>query len=445
MSLASNRAGKLFKKRVIGFLISSYLVFASVNAYGWALKDVWNNLHSNTTNPGNYHDAAAGYWSGGSSVMRTKNTAISPVAATAPSLKHDCNSIDAFLGSFSMISGAELVTIAENIGSQAIVYGFHLGMKTYAPQIEQILSNLRNLAMTLNQAGIGQCVAAKAAWAAVLPKKSAMYETVCKEMAADSGADLGEQRKKCKDHLKQKAAVDKKQKADPDALIDNYNIFVKAANAVGIPREMHESLMSMVGTIVVKDGIAIPYPSLANDRNSWNIYINGGSGGSMYRCNNADCLTITVDNNVTIAEKDSYAGNVRKELYNLKAKMFAQTAEFNAKEKGFIDSIGQAFPIFDHLTLEAATGVSIISADSQLIARYILLEHIQKVTRDIKKGNYYMRGKQLDDSVLKDYGDALDKLMQYAERQWMEVMAAAEIINDRAEKLEKHLLARERG
>ena len=208
---------------------------------------------------------------------------------------------------------------------------------------------------------------------------------------------------------------------------------------------MHESLMSMVGTIVVKDGIAIPYPSLANDRNSWNIHINGGSGGSMYRCNNADCLTVTVDNKLTIAEKDSYSGNVRRELNDLKAKIFSQSAEFNAREKGFIDSIGQAFSIFDHITLEAATGVSIIRADSQLIARYILLEHIQKVTRDIKKGNYYMRGKQLDDSVLKDYGDSLEKLMQYAERQWMEVMAAAERINDRAQKLEKHFLARERG
>ena len=429
----------------IGFLIFNSLIFASVNAYGWGLKDVFNNLHTNTTNPGNYHDAAAGYWSGGSSMMRTKNTAISPFALSAPSIKSGCGGIDAFLGSFSMISGGELITIAENIGSQAPVYGFHLGMKTYAPMIEQALKDLRNQLMHLNQAGIGNCKTVQAGYAALLPKNSRMYESVCEEMAAGGGADLGGQRKKCRNHMQQKAAVDEKQAADPDALIDNYNIFVKAANAVGIPREMHESLMSMVGTIVVKDGIAIPYPSLANDRNSWNIHINGGSSGSMYRCNNADCLTVTVDNNVTIAEKDSYAGKVREELHNLKTKMFAQIAEFNAREKGFIDSIGQAFPIFDHITLEAASGVSIISADSQLIARYMLLEHIQKVTRDIKKGNYYMRGKQLDDSVLKDYGDALDKLMQYAERQWAEVMTDAERINDRAEKIEKHLLARERG
>ena len=112
---------------------------------GFGLKNVYKNLHVNTTSPGNYHDAAAGYYSGGSSMIRTKTTAIKPFAVSPPSLSSGCNSIDAFLGSFSMISGEELVNIANNIGSQALVYGFHLGMKTYAPQIEQVLKDLRNL------------------------------------------------------------------------------------------------------------------------------------------------------------------------------------------------------------------------------------------------------------------------------------------------------------
>ena len=47
--------------------------------------------------------------------------------------------------------------MANNIGSQALVYGFHLGMKTYAPQIEQILKDIRNLSMQLSQFGIGHC------------------------------------------------------------------------------------------------------------------------------------------------------------------------------------------------------------------------------------------------------------------------------------------------
>jgi conjugative transfer pilus assembly protein TraH len=67
---------------------------------------------------------------------------LQPFSISPPSLSSGCNGIDAFIGSFSMMSGGELVSIANNIGSQAVVYGFHLGMKTYAPQIEQVLKDL---------------------------------------------------------------------------------------------------------------------------------------------------------------------------------------------------------------------------------------------------------------------------------------------------------------
>jgi conjugative transfer pilus assembly protein TraH len=67
-----------------------------------------------------------GWYSGGSSVVRTKNTAFQPLGMSPPSLRTGCSGIDAFAGSFSMMSGGELVALAENLGSQAAVYGFHL-------------------------------------------------------------------------------------------------------------------------------------------------------------------------------------------------------------------------------------------------------------------------------------------------------------------------------
>ena len=267
---------------------------------------------------------------------------------TPPSLSTGCGGIDAYLGSFSMISGGEVVNIANNIGSEAVAYGFHLGLKTYAPQIEQTLSTLRDLAMSLSQHGLGQCKTTQAAFAALTPQSSAMYETVCQEMAnSDGSVDLGGQRKKCNNFLKQKEAVEAKQKKDPEIMMDNYNIFIKAATAVGIPKEMHEQLMSMVGTIVVRDTIVIPYPSLANDTESWNAHINGGTNTSMYSCDNATCLTVGINNIVTISEGNSYTGKAKKRLKELVVGIIAQTTEFTEEDKGFLDSLGQAFPIFD--------------------------------------------------------------------------------------------------
>lgn len=428
---------------LITFCVLTLTTNQAVAAFG--LKDVYKNLHVNTTSPGNYQDAAAGYYSGGSSVIRTKSTAIQPFSISPPSFSSGCNGIDAFIGSFSMMSGGELVSIANNIGSQAVVYGFHLGMKTYAPQIEQVLKDLRNLSMELNQLGIGHCKTVQAGFAAALPQNSAMYETVCEEMANSSGSvDLGGQRKKCKDHQKQNAGVEKQQAKDPEILINNYNLFVKAATAVGIPGEMHAQLMSMTGTIIVKDRKVIPYPSLASDPESWNTHINGGAGASVYSCDNAACLNITVNNNVTISAEESYAGKAKLELDKLKIKIKAQTDELNAAEKGFLDSIGQSFPIFDHITLEAATHISILNSDSQIIARYMLMSHLTKVTADIKKGVLFLKDKQLD-KVIKDYEYSLNDLMKFAKNEWDKVMSDADRINDRAEKIEKHVMARERS
>ena len=422
------------------------IIFATNQALaGFGLKDVYKNLHVNTTSPGNYQDAAAGYYSGGSSVIRTKNTSLQPFSSTPPSFSSGCNGIDAFIGSFSMMSGGELVSIASNIGSQAVVYGFHLGMKTYAPQIEQVLKDLRNLSMELNQMGIGQCKTVQAGFAAALPQNSAMYETVCEEMANSSGSvDLGGQRKKCKDHQKQDAGVEKQQVKDPEILINNYNIFVKAATAVGIPQEMHAQLMAMTGTIVVKDRKVIPYPSLANDAESWNTHINGGTGASMYSCDNAACLNITVNNNITISADESYAGKAKLELDKLKIKVKAQTEELTEQEKGFLDSLGQAFPIFDHITLEAAADISILDSDSKLVARYMLMSHLSRVTSDINKGVNSIKHKQLD-KVMKDYEKSLSDLMKFANNEWMKVMRDADRVNDRADKIEKHIMARERS
>ncbi len=420
-------------------------VFNASSAMGFGLKNVYQNLHINNTAPGNYQDAAAGWYSGGSSVIRTKNTAIRPFAMNAPSLSSGCNGIDAFLGSFSMISAGELVTIAENIGSQAIVYGFHLGMKTYAPQIEQVLKDLRNLQMQLNQFGIGHCKAVQAGYAAMLPKNSAMYETVCDEMAADSGNDLGGQRKKCRNHAAQKAAVAKAQAKDPELLMDNYNIFTKAAQNAGIPKALRSALMSMMGTIVVIDGVMIPYPSLASDSQSWNIHINGGSGASAYTCNNDACLKIALQDNIVIKKENSYAGKARAKLDTLVVTMRNQLKDFELEEKRFLDSLGSSFPIFDHITLEAISGHSILDGSSELIARYMLLAHLKSITYDIKKSVIALKQKQMNEKYLVQYEKSLDRLLDFAQNEWAAVMLDADRINDRAEKLEKHLIARERS
>ena len=115
--------------KLVALIMFLGISLSASHATGWALGDVFKNLHTNTTAPGNFQDASAGYYSGGGMAVRTKNTAINPLSMTPPSLSTGCGGIDAYLGSFSMICGGEVVNIANNIGSEAVAYGFHLGYR----------------------------------------------------------------------------------------------------------------------------------------------------------------------------------------------------------------------------------------------------------------------------------------------------------------------------
>ena len=71
-----------------------------------------------------------------------------------------------------------------------------------------------------------------------------MYETVCNEMSGGDAVDLGGQRKKCKSWQAQKEAI--RQTERVPVMMDNYNIFIKVARAVGIPQELRPHVNVLV-------------------------------------------------------------------------------------------------------------------------------------------------------------------------------------------------------
>lgn len=434
---------QIIRKQIIATLMIS--IIAKPVYAGFGLKNVFDNLYVNHTSAGVYKNAASGWYSAGSTSIRTQNTAIKPFAMTAPSIKSGCNGIDAHFGSFSMISGEELTRLIKRLGKDAPVYGMHLAMKTYAPQIEQTLQNLRNLSMQLNQAGIGHCHAVQAGFAGLLPKNSAMYENVCEDLARQGGSDIGGQRKKCRDFEAQQAAAESMQQKDKNLLLDNYNIFIKAADAAHIPEDMRPVLMSMTGTIVVKERAMIPYPSLAKNRRNMEIYLYGGANASMYSCDNERCLNITLNNDIKITEDESHSGQVRTKLNKLKNKMIEQQADYDDNEQQFISSLGTRFDIFKHIMLEASANVSILDGSSEAVAKYVFFEHINSVSNKIKASVTMLKQRQFDEKYLTQYEKQLDVVIEFARRGMREASEEADRVEVRAEKILRHVMAKERG
>ncbi len=355
-------------------IIVIILLIQVSTALAWNIGDVFQGMSTNVTKPGSYQDQAAGYYAAGGLSMRTSKTSFNPISMTAPSLTMSCNGIDAYLGSFSIISGDELVQLMKNIGTQAKAYAFSLGMKTFAPQVENSLKDLRNLAMEMNQFAKGDCEITKAIFASILPKDSAMRESVCKDMQAQSGMDYFAAGKRCRNDLEQKQALQQAQNKDPELMLNNYNIFIKAAEKAGIPVDMRSSIMSMTGTIVVKNKNVYFFDSLAKDEKSWITHLKGGESASIYACDNSSCLNPTLQRNISILPEQSYQGKAKTKLDGLKSKL-ASNSEFNNVDIMFLSSIGEAFPIYDYITLESISGITILDSSSELIANYTLLQH----------------------------------------------------------------------
>ena len=119
----------------------------NTNAYGWGLKDVFNNLHTNTTNPGNYHDAAAGYWSGGSSMMRTKGLRIAHIQL--PNLRHHRLMVDELITQeVSNFAELKLESAAVSVGNFLSEMGIE-GFNTRTFEANRLKESKAYLSMTL--------------------------------------------------------------------------------------------------------------------------------------------------------------------------------------------------------------------------------------------------------------------------------------------------------
>ncbi|KJV72089.1 conjugative relaxosome accessory transposon family protein [Orientia tsutsugamushi str. TA716] len=125
--------------RIRVYVIAALFSLQALVSLAWNIENVFQGMSVNVTRSGSYQNQAAGYYVAGGLSARTSQTSFQPFAITPPSLNMSCSGIDAYLGSFSVISGEELVQLMKNIGSQAKVYAFSLGLKTFAPQIEMLL------------------------------------------------------------------------------------------------------------------------------------------------------------------------------------------------------------------------------------------------------------------------------------------------------------------
>lgn len=277
-------------------LLMFTLLFSFFHLDANKLEEFFKNIGSgaNFTSPGHFQSQSAGHYTGGSLAIRNKTKSVAPFNVNLPKINAGCGGIDAYFGSFSFITKDQLVGLAKRVGSAAPAYAFKLGMKTFAPQIENTMSQLQNWIQEMNTFLLEDCRLVETAFASALPKGSTMQQHACTDLMRRGGdSDWFGAKESCKTgDTSQKKIEETFGKGKSDTLLGSYNLVRHACKKAGIDRSQCEFYMSTVGTVISKEE-AVPgaeagetskvyktrfYKPLSNTKKQLLAYVKGDQG-----------------------------------------------------------------------------------------------------------------------------------------------------------------------
>ncbi|MHB8742085.1 MAG: conjugal transfer protein TraH [Sulfuricaulis sp.] len=123
-------------------------------------QDIFNNM-VNVTNPQISMDARRGVITGGSVSIRFPVQNVPLYNVQLPRLDVGCGGIDAFMGSFTFISGDQLVAALRNIAQAALGYAFQLALTAMCPTCADIMSKMQAMMNEFNNGQLNSCQVAK--------------------------------------------------------------------------------------------------------------------------------------------------------------------------------------------------------------------------------------------------------------------------------------------
>ncbi|KAB2318965.1 hypothetical protein F8A86_11450 [Betaproteobacteria bacterium SCN1] len=135
---------------------------ASNAASDW-MNDYFNSAGAglNVTPSAVYESQSQTTMSLGGFAYRAPQRATQFFSFSPPGYKAGCGGIDAWLGAYGFVNMDQFVAALRNIGQNAIGYFFQLALKTMAPEIDGLLTDLSKTMNGLNQFQISSCQAIK--------------------------------------------------------------------------------------------------------------------------------------------------------------------------------------------------------------------------------------------------------------------------------------------
>ncbi|MGI9501020.1 MAG: conjugal transfer protein TraH [Geminicoccaceae bacterium] len=139
------------------FIASSALALAMV-AISWSAKadlqgemnQFFDNL-GNTTSPAVVSTTRRGAIAGGSVQIRNRIVDTNLVTFTPPSFQGGCGGVDLFGGTFSYVSGEQIVPLFKAVASNAVGYAFQIGLSAICETCMGAIETMQKKVQALNQ------------------------------------------------------------------------------------------------------------------------------------------------------------------------------------------------------------------------------------------------------------------------------------------------------
>ena len=379
-----------------------FILCFCANAQGSPLDDMFKTLttQSHRTKPGAFQDQAAGYYTGGGFAMRNGNQSLRLVRLSLPHIGASCRGIDAYFGAFSFIKGDQLVQMLRNMGSQAASYAFQLGLKTMAPSVENILSQLRKLALDANKLAIDDCHMVQQLFTAALPKGSAALEQACMDVNSQgSSSDWFGARKKCQEDQGAKdASVSAYREKSPDLMMGEYNLTWHALMKVlsHDPPTAH-FILSVVGTVISRkegDKYRIHVISGKGDDAEFIQAYMKGKTTKLLVCDTPQCLNPTWQES---ALEDNLFEKVARHIHAITQK-YRTKGELTPEEENFLQE-GQKTPLYKYIQVSAAAGTPFLMEDAvEYITLSVLLAQFDAFASRVLHYMNDLQALQLEDA-----------------------------------------------
>lgn len=385
------------------------------------LNGFFNNLgySGNVTQAQAWQGQAAGYFSGGSVYLRNPVKNVQLISMQLPSLNAGCGGIDAYLGSFSMISGEEIQRFVKQIMSNAAGYAFDLALQTMVPELKQAKDFLQKLASDVNSMNMSSCQAAQGIIGGLWPVTQVSQQKICQDIAGETNmfSDWAASRQGCTVGGQGDKVTAKAGDAEKDQVLKNKNLIwdtLSKNGLLGNDRALKELVMSTVGSIIFnKNGDVTILTPLVDNRDLIKVLMRGGTA-KVYGCDESDLCLGPVVTNLTISESNALVTLVKNLMLSMQKLKYLTNAQSMGMSATYLLQVSDF--IAQDLMIQYLQEL-VKQASLSLAGKNFPEEAAAKLRDNIIHAQGLLADMKLQSAADQNALDGIDRNMQYLQQQ----------------------------